>query len=136
MNEDLADVQKIMTQNIHDVLGRGERIECARAATRDAAPRTATGGRTELAARRRRRAAVEQVDAFTRCVGEICEERTAAQPARATAQDGPGVIVVLFVAGGLWWRFFAKARFGTHTFLPPLEISRPPPRRSRAISNK
>lgn len=28
----------------------------------------------------------EQVDAFTRCVGEICEERTAAQPARATAQ--------------------------------------------------
>ena len=29
MNEDLADVQKIMTQNIHDVLGRGERIECA-----------------------------------------------------------------------------------------------------------
>ena len=52
MNEDLADVQKIMTQNIHDVLGRGERIECA--PSRDPRPlRRALPpvGRTELAAR-------------------------------------------------------------------------------------
>ena len=52
MNEDLADVQKIMTQNIHDVLGRGERIECA--PSHDPRPlhrALPPVGRTELAAR-------------------------------------------------------------------------------------
>lgn len=33
LNEDLADVQKIMMTNIHEVLGRGERLDSARSAS-------------------------------------------------------------------------------------------------------
>lgn len=36
LNEDLADVHKIMMTNIHEVLGRGERLDSARGAARSA----------------------------------------------------------------------------------------------------
>ena len=42
LNEDLADVQKIMTQNIQDVLGRGERLDTV--VSKSSALRDACGG--------------------------------------------------------------------------------------------
>ena len=48
LNEDLADVQKIMTQNIQDVLGRGERLDSVMAKSsslRDASDKYAKNAR-------------------------------------------------------------------------------------------
>lgn len=77
LNEDLADVQKIMTQNIQEVLGRGERLE-------------STLGKSERlladSSKYAKNAKFLNTQALLR-------------------KYGPVAFVLLLVFGGLWWRF-------------------------------
>jgi len=77
MNDDLADVQKIMTQNIQEVLGRGEKLE-------------STLGKSERllegSAKYARNAKFLNTQALLR-------------------KYGPVAFVLLLILGGLWWRF-------------------------------
>ena len=77
LNEDLHDVQRIMTQNIQDVLGRGERLDTVMAKStnlRDASGRYAKNARF----------------LNTRAM---------------LRKYGPVAFVALMLLGGLWWRF-------------------------------
>lgn len=78
LNEDLADVQKIMTQNIQDVLGRGERLDSVMA--KSSSLRDASGKYAKNARYLNTRAMLRKY--------------------------GPVAFVALMVLGGLWWRFF------------------------------
>ena len=78
LNEDLADVQKIMTQNIQDVLGRGERLETV----------------------------VSKSSALRDASGKYAKDARHLNTMAMLRKYGPIAFVLLLVIGCLWFRFF------------------------------
>ena len=78
LNEDLHDVQKIMTQNIQDVLGRGERLDSV--AAKSSSLRDASG--------------------------KYAKDARYLNTMAMLRKYLPLAIVGLMLFGGLWWRFF------------------------------
>ncbi|KOO27534.1 r- sec22-family [Chrysochromulina tobinii] len=78
LNEDLADVQKIMTQNIQDVLGRGERLDTV----------------------------VSKSSALRDASGKYAKDARHLNNMAMLRKYGPIALVLLLVLGCLWWRFF------------------------------
>mmetsp|Transcript_19382 Transcript_19382/g.60914 ORF Transcript_19382/g.60914 Transcript_19382/m.60914 type:complete len:215 (+) Transcript_19382:61-705(+) len=78
LNEDLSDLTKIMTQNIQDVLGRGELLDSVAAKS---------GALAMDSKKYARDAKYLNTQALLR-------------------KYGPVAVVALLLLGGLWWRFF------------------------------
>ena len=78
LNEDLHDVQKIMTQNIQDVLGRGERLDSV--AAKSSSLRDASG--------------------------KYAKDARYLNTQAMLRKYGPIAFVCLLLLAGLWWRFF------------------------------
>ena len=77
MNEDLQDMTKIMTQNIQDVLGRGERLETV----------------------------VNKASRLRDDSSKYAKNAKHLNRLALLRKYGPLAFVLLLVLGGLWWRF-------------------------------
>lgn len=77
LNEDLNDVQKIMTQNIQDVLGRGERLDSV----------------------------VAKSSSLRDASGKYAKDARYLNTLAMLRKYGPMAFVLLLVLGCLWWRF-------------------------------
>jgi len=78
LNEDLQDVQKIMTQNIQDVLGRGERLDSV----------------------------VAKSQGLRDASGKYAKDARHLNRLALLRKYGPLAVIVLLLVGFLWWRFF------------------------------
>ena len=77
LNEDLNDVQKIMTQNIQDVPGRGERLDSV----------------------------VAKSSSLRDASGKYAKDARYLNTLAMLRKYGPMAFVLLLVFGCLWWRF-------------------------------
>uniref|UniRef100_A0A7S2MYB0 Longin domain-containing protein n=1 Tax=Haptolina brevifila TaxID=156173 RepID=A0A7S2MYB0_9EUKA len=78
LNEDLQDVQKIMTQNIQDVLGRGERLDSV----------------------------VAKSQGLRDASGKYAKDARHLNRLALLRKYGPLAVIALLLIACLWWRFF------------------------------
>mmetsp|Transcript_3937 Transcript_3937/g.12246 ORF Transcript_3937/g.12246 Transcript_3937/m.12246 type:complete len:131 (+) Transcript_3937:757-1149(+) len=78
LNDDLTDLTKIMTQNIQDVLGRGEMIDSV----------------------------AKKSSSLRQASSKYSKDAKYLNTQALLRKYAPVAVVMLLIGGGLWWRFF------------------------------